>query len=135
EPRARAPEVPDVDDRSGQLDVAHALAPDLRARDLDPAALTDDALEPDALVLAAVALPVLRRTEDLLAEESVLLGLERAVVDGLRLLHFAVRPRQDVARGREVDSETVTLVHIEHCCAPLLTCSLGRLHAPLPFGR
>ena len=65
-----APQVPDVHDGGGQLDVAHALAPDLRAGDLDAAALADDALEPDALVLAAVALPVLRGTEDLLAEEA-----------------------------------------------------------------
>src|SRR5690606_5840863 len=63
QPRAGAAEVPDVDDRRGQLDVAHALAPHLRPGDLDAAALADDALEPDALVLAAVALPVLRRTE------------------------------------------------------------------------
>ena len=112
-------EVPDVRDRRRELDVAHALAPHLRARHLDAAALADDALETDALVLAAVALPVLRRTEDLLAEESVLLGLERAVVDRLRLLHLAVRPREDVARGCQVDGESVTLVHVEHVNAPL----------------
>src|SRR5262249_14542280 len=94
-------EVPDVRDPRGQLDVAHALAAHLGARDLDAAALADDALEADALVLAAVALPVLRRTEDLLAEEPVLLRLERAVVDRLRLLHLTVRPRADLVRGGE----------------------------------
>ena len=78
-------EEPDVADRGGEVDVAHPLAAHLRARDLDAAALADDALVADALVLAAVALPVLRRTEDALAEEAVLLGLERAVVDRLRL--------------------------------------------------
>src|SRR5205085_4804164 len=59
-PQARrdALEVPDVRDRSGQLDVAHAIATDLRPRDLDATALADDALEADALVLSAVALPV-----------------------------------------------------------------------------
>src|SRR5262249_21308312 len=67
EPARDALEVPDVRDGSGQLDVAHALAPDLGARDLDAAALADDALEAHPLVLPAVALPVLRRTEDLLA--------------------------------------------------------------------
>src|SRR5262249_11111731 len=41
-------EVPDVGDRRGQLDVAHALAAHLRARDLDPAALADGALEAHA---------------------------------------------------------------------------------------
>src|SRR5439155_206432 len=69
EPRTGATQVPDVHGGRGELDVAHAVAPHLRSRDLDAAALADDALEPDALVLAAIALPVLRRTEDLLAEE------------------------------------------------------------------
>ena len=90
EPRAGAAEVPDVDHGSRQLDVAHPVAADLRAGDLDAAALADDALEADALVLAAVALPVTGRAEDLLAEQAVLLGTQGAVVDGLRLLDLAV---------------------------------------------
>ena len=57
-------EEPDVRDGSGEVDVAHALAPHLLPGHLDAAALADDALVADALVLAAVALPVLRRTED-----------------------------------------------------------------------
>ena len=104
-------EVPDVRDGRGELDVAHALAAHLRARDLDAAALTDDALEADALVLAAVALPVLRGTEDLLAEQAVLLGLERAVVDRLGLLDLAVRPLRiwsAVARAMESCAESFT---------------------------
>ena len=69
--------------------MAHALTAHLGPRDLDAAALADDALVADALVLAAVALPVLGRTEDALAEEAVLLGLQRAVVDRLRLRDLA----------------------------------------------
>jgi hypothetical protein len=64
---------PDVSDRSGQLDMTHAVPADPGAGHLDAAALADDALEPDPLVLAAVALPVLGRTEDALVEEPVLL--------------------------------------------------------------
>ena len=90
--RRNALEVPDVGHRSGELDVAHPLATDLGAGDLDAAALADDALEADPLVLAAVALPVPGGTEDLLAEQAVTLGLERAVVDRLRLLDLTVRP-------------------------------------------
>src|SRR5207237_9324709 len=89
-------EEPDVAHGGGQVDVPHALAADLRARDLDTAALAHDALVADALVLAAVALPVLRGTEDALAEQAVLLGLERAVVDGLRLGHLARAPAADL---------------------------------------
>src|SRR4029079_7479113 len=114
EPGASAAQVPDVHHGRGELDVAHALATDLRPGDFDAAALADDALEPDALVLAAVALPVLRRTEDLLAEEPVLLRLEGEVVDGLRLLDVTVRPRADRIRGRETDAELVEVVDVEH---------------------
>ena len=90
EPRPGTAEVPDVDGRSGELDVAHAVTADLGPRDLDAAALADDALEPDALVLAAVALPVAGRSEDLLAEQAVLLRTQGAVVDRFGLLHFTV---------------------------------------------
>src|SRR5690606_8785170 len=92
----------------------HPLTAHLGAGDLDAAALADDAAEPDALVLAAVALPVLGRTEDLLAEEPVLLRLERAVVDGLRLLDLAVGPHADGVRGGQADPELVEEVDVEH---------------------
>ena len=101
QPRPRPAQVPDVHDGRGQLDVAHAVATHLRPRDLDAAALADDALEAHPLVLAAVALPVLGRPEDLLAEEAVLLGAQRPVVDRLGLLDLAVGPSPDgVARGQ-----------------------------------
>src|SRR5439155_695621 len=85
---ARRPlEEPDVRHRRGELDVAHTLAADLRARHLDAALVADDPLVPDALVLAAVALPVTGRPKDALVEEAVLLGTQRAIVDRLRLRH------------------------------------------------
>ena len=98
----------------GEVDVAHALAAHLGARDLDAAALADDALVADALVLAAVALPVLGRTEDALAEEAVLLGLERAVVDRLRLRDLAGAPAADLLGGREADLDGVEVVDVDH---------------------
>ncbi len=105
-------EVPDVCDGGGQLDVTHPLTTHLGASDLDAATLADDALEPDALVLAAVALPVASRSEDLLAEQAVLLGLERAVVDGLRLLDLAEGPVTDVVRGGQADAEFIEEVDV-----------------------
>ena len=114
EPARHTLEVPDVGDRGGQLDVAHPLTAHLGAGHLDAAALADDALEAHALVLAAVALPVPGGTEDLLAEEAVLLGLERAVVDGLRLLDLAVAPLADVVRGGQADPKLVEEVDVEH---------------------
>jgi hypothetical protein len=84
------------------------------AAHLDAAALADDALEADALVLAAVALPVPGGTEDLLAEETVLLRTEGAVVDGLGLLHLTVRPLADVVAAGQTDAELVEEVDVEH---------------------
>ena len=108
-------EVPDVAYGSGELDVAHALAAHLGRGHLDAAALADDALEADALVLAAGALPVLDGTEDLLAEQAVLLRLERAVVDRLGLLDLAVRPAANlVCRGKR-DLDSVEVGGIEFC--------------------
>ena len=114
QPRPGAAQVPDVHDGGGQLDVAHALAADLRTGDLHAAALADDAAEPDALVLAAVALPVLGGTEDLLAEQPVLLGTQRAVVDGLRLLDLTVGPRADRVGRSQPDPQLIEVVDVQH---------------------
>ena len=89
--RRRQPlEEPDVRDRAGELDVAHALAAHPRPGDLDAALVADDAAVLHALVLAAEALPVGDRAEDLGAEQTVALRLEGPVVDGLRLGDLAV---------------------------------------------
>ena len=66
---------PDVRDRRGQVDVAEALTADLGLDDFDAALLADDAAVLHALVLAAVALVVLHRPEDLGAEEPSRSGL------------------------------------------------------------
>src|SRR3989449_715618 len=100
-------EEPHVADRRGQLDVAHALATHARARDLDAALVAHHAGELHAFVLAARALVVLGRPEDARAEQAVTLGLERPVVDGLRLLHLAVRPPADLLGRRQLDPDRV----------------------------
>src|SRR5262249_9362347 len=120
DPARDALEEADVRDRRGQVDVAHPLAADLLARHLDAAALADDALVTDALVLAAVALPVLRRTEDALAEEAVPLGLERAVVDRLRLRHFSGRPVANLLARRQSDPDGVEIIDVDQVSVPLL---------------
>ena len=108
-------------DRSGELDVSHAVAPHLGTRDLDAAPLADDALEPDALVLAAVALPVPGGTEDPLAEQAVFLRLQGPVVDGLGLLHLAVGPHAWIfIRGGKTDPKLIEEVHIQHVGRRLL---------------
>src|SRR6202140_1287850 len=94
-------------DRRGQLDMAHALAPRPRQRHFDRALLADDALVLHALVLPAQALVVLDRTKNARAEQAVALGLEGAVVDGLRLLDLAVGPGKNLFRARDRDADLV----------------------------
>jgi len=104
--------------------VAHALATNLGAGDLDAALLADDALEAHALVLAAVALPVASGSEDLLAEQTVALGTQGAVVDGLGLLDFTTGPGADVVGRGQTDAQLVEHVDIEHFVLSLSLRSL-----------
>jgi hypothetical protein len=86
----KALEEPDVRHRRRQGDVTQALTANLALNHLDAALLADDASMLHALVLAANALVVFDRSEDLRAEQAVALRLERTVVDRLGLFHFAV---------------------------------------------
>ena len=74
-----------------QLNMTTALATNFLLGHFHSTAVTDDTLIADALVLSAMALIILGRTEDALAEEAVALGLVGTVVDGFRFQHFAVR--------------------------------------------
>ena len=112
DPARHALEIPDVAHGRGQLDVAHALAAHLRAGDLDAAAVADHPLEANALVLAAVALPVFGRAEDLLAEQAVAFRLERAIVNRLRLLDFPKGPSADLLGRCQPDAHGVEVVDV-----------------------
>ena len=106
--RRQALEEPDVRDRRRQRDVTETLAPNLaRWDDLDAALFADDAAVLHALVLAAVALVIFDRPEDLGAEQAVTLGLERTVVDRLGLLDLAVRPLPNLFGRRQRDADRV----------------------------
>src|SRR5579883_373630 len=120
---------PDMRDRRGELDMAHALAPDLLQRDFDAAFLADDALVLHALVLAAQALIVLDRAEDAGAEQAVALRLEGPVVDGLGLLDLAERPGANLLRARDRDSDLVEALRPRHLSENLHQF----IHAHLPL--
>ena len=76
--------------RRSQFNMAHTLATDFGACYFNAATVADDSLITDALVLAAMALPVTGRSKDTLAEQSIALWLQCAIVDGLRLLDLTV---------------------------------------------
>ena len=115
-------EVPDVAHRSGQLDVAHTLTANLGLGHLDAAAVADLALITDALILAAVALPVLGRSKNALAVQAVALRLQGAVVDGLGLLHLTVAPLADLLRRGKADFNGIENV-VFHETNPFLISS------------
>src|SRR6185295_1410964 len=107
-------EEPDVRDGNGELDVTHALAAHLAQGHFDAAAVADDTAVTNSLVFAAMAFPVLYRTEDALAEQAVLLGLERAVVDRLGLGHLARGPAADLLGRSQADLDRVEVVDVDH---------------------
>ena len=67
-----------------QLDMAHALSPDLGQRHFDTAPVATYALVAYLLVFTAVALEVLSGTKYPLAEKPISLGFQAAVIYGLR---------------------------------------------------
>ena len=103
--------------RRSQTDVAHALAPDFRARDFHSAAVTDHAAVADALVLAAETLPVLGRAEESFTKQSVFFWAQRTVVDGLRLGYFTVRPIEYLFGGRNGDADRIEVSPL--CIRPI----------------
>ena len=91
--------------RRREVDVTQTLTTNLGLDDLDATLLAGDAAVLHPLVLSAEALVVLHGAEDLGAEQAVLFGLERPVVDGLRLLDFAVRPAANLVWTGQTDAD------------------------------
>ncbi len=71
--------------RNGKLDMSHPFPAHLLLCYFNSTAVANDATITDSLVFAAMALIVLGRTEDLLAEETVPFRLICPVIDGFRL--------------------------------------------------
>src|SRR5262245_52746476 len=87
--------------------MSKTLATHFGLRALDAALVADHAAVLHALVLAAEALPVGDRAEDLRAEQAVAFRLERAVVDRLGLGDLAERPRHDLLGRGQRDADRV----------------------------
>ena len=129
-------EKPNVHNRSSKVDVAHALATHAAVSNLHTALVANHAFVLHAAVLAARTFPVLFRTKNPLAEQTVSLGTVGTIIDGLRLFHLAVRPgapdivgvgKADAHRGVIVDAVVVGLSSavgvrccsgVIHCCSP-----------------
>ena len=106
-------DIPDMADRRGQLDVAHALAAHPGRRHLHTALLADDALVANPLVFAAVALIVFGGTKDALAEQAVPLGPQRAVVDGFGLQNLTVGPLEDLFGRGQANANGIKVIDFQ----------------------
>ena len=79
--------------RARKFNVAHTLTTHLGKCNFNTTLFTNYTAVLQALVLTTKTLVVLHWTKNLGAEQTIALRLERTIVDGLRLLNFAVRPR------------------------------------------
>jgi len=75
---------------NSQGNVTHALTADDTAGDANATLITDNVLVANALVFTTVAFPVLGRSENFLAEQTVFFGLLSTIVDRFRFGYFTV---------------------------------------------
>jgi hypothetical protein len=73
--------------------------------DFNATLFTSDTAMLHALVFSTQTLVILHRTEDLRAEEAIFFGLERPIVDGLRLFDLSVRPIPNLIWRSQADSD------------------------------
>ena len=102
--------IPDMRHRRSQLNMPHTLTAHLGTGDLYAAFITNFALVTYLFIFAAVAFPVLLWPKDTLTEQAVLFRLERAVVDGFRLLDLPVGPFPDQFGRGEADLDCIERV-------------------------
>ena len=108
----RTLEIPDMGNRAGQRNMAHAFTADFGRGDFDAALVADGASVTHLFVLAAFAFPVFGRSENLFTEETVGFCLQGSVIDGFRLCHFPVRPFKDLFRRSDTDFHGIKFIYI-----------------------
>ena len=91
--------------RYHQLDVSHPFTAHLTLSHYNAAMVAHNPLVADALVFAAMALPVLGGTENAFAEQTVTLRLVGTVVDGFRLGHLPMGLVENGLGGRQADGD------------------------------
>ena len=91
-------EIPNMGNRSCQLDMSHTLSTNAGFGYFNATTIADNALIANLLILTTMTLPVLLGSKDLLTEQTVPLGLQGSVVDGLRLRYLTVGPLEDLLR-------------------------------------
>ena len=77
---------------TGQFDMTHPLSTNLSQGHLNAALFTDNAAVLEPLVLAAQALVIFYRAENLGAKKTISLWFESTIIDGLWLFDLAKGP-------------------------------------------
>ena len=91
-------EEPDVRNRHCQFNMAHTFTTHTGLGDFHTAMVADHALDLDAFVQTAAALPVAGRTENAFAEQTAAFRFKGTVVDSFRIFDFAETPGTDHIR-------------------------------------
>ena len=99
---------------SGEFDMTHSLSSDFRFGNFDAALFADDTFISYSFIFTAVALPVLGRSENSLAVQTVFLGFLRAVVNGLGAGNLAVRPLSYLFGRRHAYLYGIEIVKFKH---------------------
>ena len=76
--------------------MAHAFTAHATGGDFNPTLIADNALIAYPLVLATGTFPVLHWAKDALAEKTIALWTQRAIVDRFRLGDFPIAPLADL---------------------------------------
>ena len=98
--------------------MAHPFTTNLEVGHLYAATITNHTLVSDGLELAAIAFPFFRRSENLLAEESVPFRTQGPVIDCLRLLDLTVRPSPDLLGAGQLYHDAVEILNFLHPNSP-----------------
>ena len=106
-------------DLYGQFDVTKTLSANLDLRDFDATTVAYYTSIADALVLAAVAVPVLDRTENALAEQPIALWFEGAIVDRLGLGDLPLRPSANSLGRSELNADGIEISWFARCIGSL----------------
>jgi hypothetical protein len=104
-------EKPYMHARRSQVNMPHPLPPNPAVRYFDAATVTDNPLILGALILSAGTLPVPLGPEYPLAEQAVLFGPVRPVVDCLGLADLPERPTSNIVGTGERNLDRTVIIY------------------------
>ena len=103
--RRQRTEIPDMCYGNDEFDMTHTLSTHFLLCYFDTATLADDTFITDTFVLTTMALIVLSRTKDALAEETVTLRFVGTIVNRFRFEHFTAGQSHNLVRGSKTNSD------------------------------